>query len=51
MESGYLHNVFAWKKRFSKESFQTIRKGTEILIGLCDFWKYRNADMILVEVI
>lgn len=58
----FLMRLFSWKvdicimyllgkKRFSKESFQTIRKGTKILIGWCDFWKYRNADMILVEVI
>lgn len=47
----YVHNVFVWEKRFSKEPFKITGKRTEVLIVLCDFRKYRNADMILVEVI
>lgn len=46
-----MHNVFVWKKKFLKKAFKITGKGTTVFISLCDFGKYRNVDMILIEVI
>lgn len=43
--------LFGKKKDFLKKTFKITGKRTKVLIGLCGFRKYRNADMILVEVI
>lgn len=39
------------KKDFLKKAFKITGKGTTVFISLCDFGKYRNVDMILIEVI